>query len=137
MASLQRLMELIGMYEFVPTPEVVKIFERLVCADGAITQPLCSNMLFLIAGFNKQQFNTSLLPIVLEHVPAGASTKQIMHYAQLITTGEHSFPLIYLALYFHKICTISYLHIFIVVPFYKHFLNVYKINRYTIYINFL
>jgi len=31
----------------------------------------------------------TLLPIILGHTPAGASTKQVMHYVQLINTGKH------------------------------------------------
>ncbi|XP_012214450.1 lipase 3-like [Linepithema humile] len=81
------LMKLIGKHQFEPSGEAMKIFQKIVCAEGAITQPLCSNVLFLIAGFNKDQFNKTLLPIILGHTPAGASTKQIMHYTQLINSG--------------------------------------------------
>ncbi|KAL0110379.1 hypothetical protein PUN28_013789 [Cardiocondyla obscurior] len=81
------LMDLIGMYEFKPTGEALKLFAKLVCAEDAITQPLCSNILFLIAGFNKDQFNATLLPTILQHTPAGSSTKQVLHYSQLIKTG--------------------------------------------------
>ncbi|XP_071642183.1 uncharacterized protein [Temnothorax longispinosus] len=84
---LEELMKLIGMYDFEPTSEALKIFARIVCAEDAITQPLCSNILFLFGGFNKDQLNTTLLPLILEHVPAGSSTKQFMHYAQLVKTG--------------------------------------------------
>lgn len=95
MVFLQGLMKLLGMHEFLPNTEALKLFEKIVCAEGAVTQPLCRNVLFMIAGFNEEQFDNAMLPIILEHVPAGAATKQIMHYAQLITTGEHSFLLIH------------------------------------------
>jgi len=57
MISLQSLMKLIGLYEFEPTGETMKKFQKMMCAENAITQPLCENLLFLIAGFNKDQFN--------------------------------------------------------------------------------
>jgi len=56
--SLQGLLKLIGIYEFAPTDEMIKQFQKMVCAEDAITQPLCANLLFLIAGFDKDQFNT-------------------------------------------------------------------------------
>ncbi|XP_011696550.1 PREDICTED: lipase 3-like [Wasmannia auropunctata] len=86
--TLNSLLELIGVHEFAPSGEIMKTFQKLACAEDAITQPLCANVLFLIAGFNKDQFNTTLLPLILEHTPAGASTKQLMHFAQLIKTGH-------------------------------------------------
>ncbi|KAL6259241.1 hypothetical protein P5V15_009160 [Pogonomyrmex californicus] len=84
---LDVLFKLLGQHKFTPTPEILKKFQRLVCAEDAITQPLCSNVLFLIAGFDQEQMNTTLLPIILEHTPAGASVKQVIHYAQLINSG--------------------------------------------------
>lgn len=49
--------DLIGMYEFEPTSKGMQKFQELVCAEDAITQPLCANVLFLIGGFNYEQFN--------------------------------------------------------------------------------
>ncbi|CAL1688829.1 unnamed protein product [Lasius platythorax] len=86
--AIDTLMKLIGQYEFAPTGEGMEIFQKWVCAEDAITQPFCSNILFLIAGFDSEQFNKTLLPIVLGHIPAGASTKQVIHFAQLVKSGS-------------------------------------------------
>ncbi|XP_066601284.1 lipase 3-like [Prorops nasuta] len=86
--TIEILLNLIGKYEFEPTSECMKKFAEVVCSKGAITQPLCANVLFMIAGFSYDQFNKTLLPTVLGHVPAGASIKQFVHYAQLINTGQ-------------------------------------------------
>ncbi|EFN72780.1 Lipase 3 [Camponotus floridanus] len=85
--SITTMMKLIGLYEFEPTGEGMKVFQELICREDAITQPFCSNMLFLITGFDKEQFNNTLLPIILGHAPAGASTKQMVHFAQLVKSG--------------------------------------------------
>ncbi|EZA48594.1 hypothetical protein DMN91_011689 [Ooceraea biroi] len=90
--SINIIFKLIGMYEFEPTGETMRKFQELVCSEEAITQPLCSNVLFLIAGFDRDQFNTTLLPVILGHTPAGASTKQVIHFAQLINTGYLILP---------------------------------------------
>nr|XP_012236042.1 PREDICTED: lipase 3-like isoform X2 [Linepithema humile] len=85
--SINALLKLIGKYEFEPTSEAMNIFKKIVCAEDTITQSLCSNLLFLITGFDSEQLNKTLLPITLAHIPAGTATKQMMHYAQLINSG--------------------------------------------------
>lgn len=49
---------MMGVYEFLPTSELMQIGGQLVCKDEAITQALCSNVLFLICGYNSEQLNT-------------------------------------------------------------------------------
>lgn len=44
---------------------------------------VCENLLFIIFGFNRQQLNETMLPVLVGHTPAGASTKQMHHYGQL------------------------------------------------------
>ncbi|XP_050294890.1 lipase 3-like isoform X2 [Anthonomus grandis grandis] len=48
------------------------------------TQDICRNLLFVIGGFNKDEFNISMLPKVASHYPAGTSTKSVIHYGQEI-----------------------------------------------------
>ncbi|XP_020279750.1 lipase 3-like isoform X2 [Pseudomyrmex gracilis] len=86
--SIDIFMKLLGKYEIQPIHEGYKIFQELVCEENAITEPLCSNFLFLIAGFDSDQYNKTLLPIILEYVPAGAATKQLLHYTQLAHSGQ-------------------------------------------------
>lgn len=50
-------MKLLGKYEIQPTHDGYKIFQELVCEENSITEPLCSNILFLIAGFDSDQYN--------------------------------------------------------------------------------
>lgn len=74
------------MYEFLPTDGFLHEIAKFFC-EGGIMQPLCSNALFVVCGFNAEQFNATLLPIMMGHTPAGASTKQLLHYAQLVNSG--------------------------------------------------
>ncbi|CAL1688828.1 unnamed protein product [Lasius platythorax] len=79
---------LIGLHEFNPSGYFVKKMQQIMCAKKALTQPICSNVMFLIAGFNPDQLDKSLLPVILGHVPAGSSMKQFLHYGQLIRSGS-------------------------------------------------
>ncbi|KAK5647420.1 hypothetical protein RI129_002312 [Pyrocoelia pectoralis] len=83
------LLNLIGMYEFLPQSSfLANLGEDALCGDDSIVQVLCINPLFAILGFNAEQMNASLIPIVMGHTPAGASTKQFLHYAQEVNSGH-------------------------------------------------
>ncbi|XP_017768293.1 PREDICTED: uncharacterized protein LOC108556624 [Nicrophorus vespilloides] len=81
------ILKLIGMHEFLPTDGFLHNVTKAFCEPG-ITQVLCENSLFALCGFNKKQLNTTLLPIMMGHTPAGSSTKQFLHYAQEINSGK-------------------------------------------------
>ncbi|KAH0950126.1 hypothetical protein HN011_009881 [Eciton burchellii] len=59
-----------------------KFVSNLFCQSTASTQFLCSNILFLVAGFSRAELNTEYLTVIIGHVPAGASWKQFVHYGQ-------------------------------------------------------
>ena len=40
-------------------------------------------VMFLIAGYNKNEMNNTALPYILGHTPAGTSTQNMIHYAQV------------------------------------------------------
>ena len=50
------------------------------------TNPLCDNILFLIAGPNSNQLNATRVPVYVAHTPAGTSTQNIQHFGQDINT---------------------------------------------------
>ncbi|KAJ9575526.1 hypothetical protein L9F63_007596 [Diploptera punctata] len=87
-SQLQWALNLIGVYEFLPQTELFSAIGQLACNDEAITQEICSNVLFLIGGYNSEQLNRTILPLILGHTPAGASTRQLVHYAQGIVSGN-------------------------------------------------
>ncbi|XP_018395812.1 PREDICTED: lipase 3-like [Cyphomyrmex costatus] len=80
----QYFWNLIGMYKFNPNDDFMKTIRQLVCAEKAATQQICSNFMFLLCGFNVEQFDMTLLPIIAAQFPVSISTKQLVHYGQLI-----------------------------------------------------
>ncbi|GLH01895.1 Lipase 3, partial [Gryllus bimaculatus] len=82
------LLNALGIYEFLPNNEIIDAATRKACQDNAPTQEVCSNVMFLIAGWDSQQLNKTQLPVILSHFPGGASTKQILHYAQEVVSGQ-------------------------------------------------
>ncbi|KAJ8953101.1 hypothetical protein NQ318_013445 [Aromia moschata] len=57
------------------------------CNDD-VGKIVCANTLFILCGFSADEMNMTLLPTIMSHVPAGASTRQILHYTQEITSGH-------------------------------------------------
>jgi lysosomal acid lipase/cholesteryl ester hydrolase len=78
----------LGIYEFLPTNELLSLGGQAACRDEAWTQALCYNVLFLIAGFNSAQTNTTMIPVMLGHTPAGASANQLIHYGQGVRSAR-------------------------------------------------
>ncbi|KAF2889838.1 hypothetical protein ILUMI_16335 [Ignelater luminosus] len=86
--SLGFIANVIGLHEFAPRTEFVAQVGPILCGEESPLQILCINSLFAVCGFNYKQINTTLLPVFLGHTPAGAATKQLLHYAQLFNSGK-------------------------------------------------
>lgn len=84
MYSLQMSMDMMGTYYFAPTNEMDKAAAYDDCRDGAPYQEMCTITTFLIAGFNSQEVNSTMLPVIHAHSPAGASVRNMIHYAQIV-----------------------------------------------------
>ncbi|KAL0110610.1 hypothetical protein PUN28_013890 [Cardiocondyla obscurior] len=74
--------ETFGYPEFRSRTDWGKFVSNLFCQRAASTQFICSNILFLVAGFSRAELNTDNLTVIIAHVPAGASWKQFVHYGQ-------------------------------------------------------
>ncbi|KOC67730.1 Lipase 3 [Habropoda laboriosa] len=86
--NLMDLVDLIGIYEFKPSGKLIQSLGKKMCHDDAILQPFCKIIIFLFDGFDKEEFNMTLLPTIAQYDPAGASTMQLAHYAQLMNSGK-------------------------------------------------
>lgn len=82
--SMQMSLDLMGTYYFAPTTEMDRQAAYDDCRDGAPYQEMCAITTFLIAGFNSQETNYTMLPVIQAHSPAGASTMNMIHYAQIV-----------------------------------------------------
>ncbi|GLG93106.1 Lipase [Gryllus bimaculatus] len=83
---LEFLLNIMGVNEFLPNNELMTLGGKLLCQDKALTQFMCENVLFLIAGYDSEELNSTMLPVILGHTPAGASTNELLHYSQEIVS---------------------------------------------------
>ncbi|XP_055852506.1 lipase 3-like isoform X2 [Episyrphus balteatus] len=82
------LVELFGSLEFLPNNLIVRTLGDQMCRDDSITQPICSNVIFLICGWRNNSFNKTLLADIIHTHPAGASVNQVMHFLQEHISGH-------------------------------------------------
>lgn len=92
-----------------PHSDLLTLIGQMACNDDASTQDICGSILFLIAGFDSAQLDQvcfknsmlknkfkvvlkfqTLIPVYTTNTPAGASTKQFVHYAHGINSGKIS-----------------------------------------------
>ncbi|XP_055901807.1 lipase 3-like [Eupeodes corollae] len=80
--------ELFGSMEFMPSSKLMEMLGYSVCTESSIFSGLCSNPLFLIAGFDTENLNEALLPDIMATGPAGASVNQLYHFMQEKNSGR-------------------------------------------------
>ena len=75
-----------GIGEFFPSNRLMDFLAELVCDEDFIPA-VCEDVIFLLMGFDKAQFNETLLDTIVHHSPAGTSARAIVHYAQEVNSG--------------------------------------------------
>lgn len=77
-------MKFFGQNEFLPQNRIIKWISKYGCELNEAEKYICENTVFVICGFDQQQYNATLMPVIFAHTPAGTSTKTVVHYAQEI-----------------------------------------------------
>ncbi|KAH7730308.1 CBN-LIPL-6 protein [Aphelenchoides avenae] len=81
-SDLRILTKIFGTHEFLPHTWITKLFSVILCGPKFMN-PLCDNVLFQIGGPESNQFNQTRLVVYLSHTPAGTSTCNVVHWAQM------------------------------------------------------
>ena len=51
---------------------------------------VCSNVIYILAGWDEAQVNTTLLETIFQHTPAGTSTNTLIQFGQEINSSKLS-----------------------------------------------
>ena len=81
------LFEVFGRKAFLPGDFFIDSLIDVVCQDVA-TRWICSNVLFLVAGPDYVNLNKSRIAVYMNHTPAGSSTKNLIHFAQIFRNNR-------------------------------------------------
>ncbi|XP_017486991.1 PREDICTED: lipase 3-like, partial [Rhagoletis zephyria] len=73
--------------EFLPNEELLSQLRSAACSPDVVDE-ICSFVLFLFLGYDPKHLNYTLMPDVYATQPAGCSTRQLLHYAQMYKSGH-------------------------------------------------
>ncbi|GMR30064.1 hypothetical protein PMAYCL1PPCAC_00259, partial [Pristionchus mayeri] len=76
-----------GEGEFLPSSAFTDLIAKWVCGTTHIGESFCDDVMFLIAGPESDQFNKTRTEVYLSHTPAGTSTQNVQHWAQMVKSG--------------------------------------------------
>lgn len=82
------LAEVLGFYDILSYDTFWRFVTTRVCPFNRLTLLTCVTVLFSVYGFDYEQLDYDRLPAEIGHMPAGASIKQLLHFAQLIDSHE-------------------------------------------------
>ncbi|CAH1395539.1 unnamed protein product [Nezara viridula] len=85
---LSKIADFLHIYNVLPSSPFMRGVDKLFCKTLPFTNILCENILFLIAGYDSQELNMTLLPVITKYTPAGASSKQLIHFSQIAHSGQ-------------------------------------------------
>jgi len=77
---------ILGIDEFLPNTKLQQMIAKYVCPNP-LTDIICQNVLEMISG-PTGQLNASRIPVIDAHSPAGTSVQNVVHFGQLINSGN-------------------------------------------------
>ncbi|XP_067206779.1 lipase 3-like [Linepithema humile] len=87
-SPIEAIMRFLAVNEFLPKDSLLQYLARVGCNVDPFTKQICRNIILQAIGFDKEQFNYTLLPMILAHFPSGTSVKTVLHYIQAINSGK-------------------------------------------------
>jgi len=85
--SMRLVASIFGVDEFLPNNHFQELWAKWVCPNP-LTDLLCKNVLLMISGPDTHQINSSRVPVINAHSPAGTSVQNVIHFGQLMNTGN-------------------------------------------------
>ncbi|CAH8632182.1 unnamed protein product [Schistosoma rodhaini] len=85
--TVEPVVEWFGNGEFLPSGKIMQFLALFLCKPHRIPF-VCSNIMYLLAGYDSKNTNVSRLPIYVAHTPAGTSVQNMVHYCQGIVTDR-------------------------------------------------
>ncbi|CAI9736947.1 gastric triacylglycerol lipase-like [Octopus vulgaris] len=81
------LFNIFGRKSFLPENLIISTVAKTVCRARRLNF-LCKEAIRIVANFDNQYMNSSRIPVYLTHSPAGTSTQNMAHFAQLVRSKD-------------------------------------------------
>ncbi|XP_012224571.1 lipase 3-like [Linepithema humile] len=86
--ALKEFLDKYEIYDLFPQSLTTITAGKILCNDEAMTQAICTTVIFLLVGSDPAQLNTTALPHLISYFPAGASVQTLHHYYQNIVSNK-------------------------------------------------
>lgn len=83
-----KLSHQLGHGEFKPSSELVQTVGGAMIENEIGCKNISSNVNFVVSGANVENLDVKNIPVIMGHLPAGASTKQMKQYAQAVASQQ-------------------------------------------------
>ncbi|XP_055622615.1 lipase 3-like [Toxorhynchites rutilus septentrionalis] len=80
-------MNALNIFELTPSEGIMKFISNIICSEESLTREVCSDLLAEMFGYTSEQAK-QLLPGVVENWMTGISSKQLVHYGQLMQSKK-------------------------------------------------
>ncbi|GLG93399.1 Lipase 3 [Gryllus bimaculatus] len=84
---IEFITDLVGYDEVLPSNKLMKWLGQTFCRDGVPSQVVCKNIVFFIAGYDPEELNSTMLPVIASHMPAGTNMKTLEHFGQAVVSN--------------------------------------------------
>ncbi|KAF2888027.1 hypothetical protein ILUMI_18146, partial [Ignelater luminosus] len=75
------------LYELLPHSPLLATLAQTFCNDNSPFQDVCASIIYTAVGYSNQ-FNKSMIPVILSNTPAGSSYKHWRHVIQVYLSGK-------------------------------------------------
>ncbi|KAI5645180.1 alpha/beta hydrolase fold domain-containing protein [Phthorimaea operculella] len=86
--TLDLIRNLIGFNEFDADNPLLQLVTDDVCGPSELAVVVCSTSAFALFGFDYAQVNATQAPVMFSHYPSSFSSKQLIHFGQLVQSGK-------------------------------------------------
>ncbi|XP_055611395.1 lipase 3-like [Uranotaenia lowii] len=85
LSAVENTVNFLGWNQYAPNPPWVLNVAHMFCPHSVRN---CVNLMFLLSAGEFQHLLPKIVPVLLGHIPAGASAKQIYHFGQGVISGR-------------------------------------------------
>ncbi|KAF2896922.1 hypothetical protein ILUMI_09252 [Ignelater luminosus] len=81
--EVQAFVDKYQFYEILPYTSLMRMVAQTFCNDYSLFQSICTFAFYILAGYSPNQFNKTMIPVILSNSPASSSFKHWRHAAQM------------------------------------------------------
>ncbi|KAJ2951726.1 hypothetical protein O0L34_g13890 [Tuta absoluta] len=86
--TFEAIRKVIGFNKFNAENPLIQFLTDQICGTQELAVIVCATLAFSLFGFDYAQVNATQAPVIAAHYPSSFSTKQVIHYGQLVKSAK-------------------------------------------------